>query len=629
MANGQQSRFAQSKEKQKKRYNSNKNSNKENDFLLIVGFVFTILPLLVHAKKYMVYLDSYEWFSALDSSLDIFLYYKQWVFTLCMFSMVVCIAASFFNGKRQFKFQKIFIPLFIYGGLALLSTLISSNRNFGFSGIYEQFESVFCLLGYVVIVYYLYLYIQNEKDVHFLINALAIGALVIGLIGMFQGFKLDFMRTGFGKSLMASNDLSTDGMQFQFPLGRAFVTLYNPNYVGVYATMVIPVFAVLSAYAKNWKERVLYIAVTVSSIFSMFAAQFKAGIISLLLVGIVSLFFVRKYILKRWYIVVCVVVALVGLFAIVDEKNDHNYSNSIRTALTVTKSIPYALTGMETQKDGITFDYLGEHYTFTVDTAADEAGTQTYSNFKLVKKDGTEVKCVWGEDGVLRFEDPNLANMYVANTTIDFLEKNSEDGQLYNVSVAGLDFVIDGVEWKVAKYGDVFKYLNFYGKASSMKNAPTMLLGNYDELASKRGFMWARTLPLLKKYIVFGSGADTFTLVYPQNDYVAMKNAGYEGNIISKPHCMYLQVAVQTGLVSLLAMLVFLGMYLVQSICLYGKSLPKSQLGCTGLAILLGVIGYLVSCISNDSSITVAPVFWGLIGLGITVNCLVKEEMDR
>ena len=40
------------------------------------------------------------------------------------------------------------------------------------------------------------------------------------------------------------------------------------------------------------------------------------------------------------------------------EKYQHNYSNSIRTALTVTKSAPYALTGMETQKDGITFDCL-------------------------------------------------------------------------------------------------------------------------------------------------------------------------------------------------------------------------------------------------------------------------------
>ena len=98
--------------------------------------------------------------------------------------------------------------------------------------------------------------------------------------------------------------------------------------------------------------------------------------------------------------------------------------------------------------------------------------------------------------------------------------------------------------------------------------------------------------------------------------------------MISKPHCMYLQVGVQTGVVSLIAMLVFFGMYIVQSFCLYGKKIGDSLLDKFGVAILVGTVGYMVSSISNDSSVTVAPVFWCLMGLGIAVNTMVKKQRE-
>ena len=45
-----------------------------------------------------------------------------------------------------------------------------------------------------------------------------------------------------------------------------------------------------------------------------------------------------------------------------------------------------------------------------------------------------------------------------------------------------------------------------------------------------------------------------------------------------------------------------------------------------GVSVFVGTIGYMVSSITNDSSITVAPVFWAIMGIGVTVNAMVKSE---
>lgn len=628
-ANGNQSsRFNQSSNagKKKVKYQSSSYSNQENYFLLVIAFVLAVIPLIIHSKVYEPNLAQFDWFSATLESIDVFLYYKQLWFVIAFVVMLLCFAGSFFNGKRKFKFEVILIPAFVYAGLSLLSTLFSKYSSFGYSGIFEQFENVFCLLGYVAIVYFVYLYVNNENEVRILLNVLAVGALIIGVIGTFQGMKLDFFRGALGKSIIASARVPADSLSFSFDEGRAYVTLYNPNYVGVYCTLLIPVFTVLIPYAKSLVERILYSCVVLTLLVSMFAAQFKAGIISLAATGVVILILLRKQVLKKWFIILPVIVAVVGLFIGVDTVNGHNYSTSIKNALTITKSPGYALNAIDTQENGITFSYYGQKYTFTMN-ASDETGTLVYSDFVLTKEDGTQVPLTWSEDGaVMYFGDANLATFYMTMSSADFLY--TQDGQAYQETYPAISLVIDGKEWKFAKKDGVFKYYNYYGRAADIETAETALFDGYEELASKRGFIWARTIPLLKKYLFLGSGADTFSIVFPQHDYVAAYNNGYGDQLISKPHCMYLQVGVQTGVVSLIAMLVFFGMYIVQSFCLYGKKIGDSLLDKFGVAILVGTVGYMVSSISNDSSVTVAPVFWCLMGLGIAVNTMVKKQRE-
>ena len=44
---------------------------------------------------------------------------------------------------------------------------------------------------------------------------------------------------------------------------------------------------------------------------------------------------------------------------------------------------------------------------------------------------------------------------------------------------------------------------------------------------------------------------------------------------------------------------------------------------------MLAIIGYLGAGFFNDSVVPVAPIFWILLGTGIAVNYLVKDEAYR
>ena len=47
-----------------------------------------------------------------------------------------------------------------------------------------------------------------------------------------------------------------------------------------------------------------------------------------------------------------------------------------------------------------------------------------------------------------------------------------------------------------------------------------------------------------------------------------------------------------------------------------------------GAAIMISVFGYVVTGIANDSTVAVAPVFWGLLGVGLAVNRMVSKENE-
>ena len=137
---------------------------------------------------------------------------------------------------------------------------------------------------------------------------------------------------------------------------------------------------------------------------------------------------------------------------------------------------------------------------------------------------------------------------------------------------------------------------------------------------------------MMKDTILVGHGADTYCLYFPHKDYVGKYNSGsFSKNvniIVDKPHNMYMGAWIGTGGVSVLALLTLFGIYLIQSIRLYFRSRFNADdfPSFVGAGIFFGVVGFLIFALVDDSTVSVMPMFYTLLGTGISINMILKRQ---
>jgi len=156
-------------------------------------------------------------------------------------------------------------------------------------------------------------------------------------------------------------------------------------------------------------------------------------------------------------------------------------------------------------------------------------------------------------------------------------------------------------------------------------------LRGLETIGSNRGYEWGATIPMLKDYAITGSGPDNYPIAFNQDDFIAKLNLiDFDANIVvDKPHNMYLQTAVNTGVGSLLATLSIFMIYIISSIKLYYKMTFTQSDEVIGVACLISIIGYLSAAMFNDSVSSVAPLFWLVLGIGISINLMLKNRIEN
>ncbi len=166
------------------------------------------------------------------------------------------------------------------------------------------------------------------------------------------------------------------------------------------------------------------------------------------------------------------------------------------------------------------------------------------------------------------------------------------------------------------------------------ENAEHIGFEGKEKLGSSRGYIWSRTLPLLKNCLITGYGADTFTYNFPQNDvlakYYSYTDYGTTGfyMTVDKPHNLYLQIFFSNGLIAFIAFIAICVFYLADCCRLYALKKEYRPEQIMGAAVMLAVVGYLAAGMFNDSTVSVAPVFWILLGAGAALNTI-NRRMDR
>ena len=585
---------------------ASKGSN--TNILLLIPIIVTIavIPLIVLAKKIPTHLEQFSWYSYESTTLDCFLYYKQ-AFLLITGCIMLFLLIFFFYKKRQeFRFKPIFCLLAIYAFMAVLSSLFSDHIINTLTGIPDQLESIFILLVYCILCFYSYHFVRSEHDIRRILTPLMISTSYLCILAITQMMGHDLLSSSLGSKIITSPVANQYNISLNF--GKTvFLTLFNPNYVGIYCVLILPLLFMLLLYSSNWKQRSLYIALSIGLVTCLIGSDSQTGIITIC-ISIPLLLLLNRHLIyqyKKVTIPLLIIALLVGIGLTFKLNLPHRIFNLTHSDVTT------HLNQVETKEDYVTITYNNEPLNISFET--DQVST---FNFTFTDSKGEPVPYVNSQDySSLTIEDSRYPQ-YVVQPA------------LFN-NIYAFRVLIDGNDWFFTNLSEdgSYYYMNCYGKMLKInQDSPSGLPESFNSFASGRGYIWSKSIPLLKEHLLLGSGADTFVFEFPNDDYVGMITNGFNKQIMTKPHSMYLQIGIQTGMLSLLAFIVFYLCYFIKSLKLYLKGPLNTYTKQIGSAILVSTFGYMFSGLINDSTITVTPIYWVFLGIGLAINELVVVQ---
>lgn len=515
--------------------------------------------------------------------------------------------------ERDLQFENSFYFLMVYGLFVLMSALFSKYKHWVSGGTYELFESVWVVFAYMLLCYYVYNFVNEEKHVEFILKISGIGMAIVTVIGVFQYFGLDFFQSNFGKHLITNPGWwkNLKELTFNFAPKTSYTTLYNPNFLSFYFGMLIVLAVCLFIASKKiWHRIVLAVAVVCCAI-CLKGSGSASGWMALALAAVVLILVLLSR--KKKLFVVGAVVVVIGIIAAIVLGNTTSAGENIKNTIagTYRMSDRWALNGVETNTDDVVLDIHGNK--LSVSYTVGEDGTTQIS---CKDSDGNELSqtIVDADNQVTTMDDSRFSGVQLQPVS-------------FGDSLPGICATIDGVQWNFINTDENgYEYLNPAGKLVKFEN-PKVSKVFLDDAMSNRGHIWNKTIPLLGRHAFMGSGANTYMFEVPQEDYIS-QNYVYGANSYDvKAHSWYLQQWVETGLIGTLALLVFLFWYLVQSVRIYRRVDLHESISWVGFGLFAAVLVYMIAGIANDSNVCTAPVFWGMLGLGLAVNrMLVKKE---
>ncbi|MBR3642305.1 MAG: O-antigen ligase family protein, partial [Parasporobacterium sp.] len=470
----------------------------------LIVFIAVIF-LLVHAHGYSMPLSQFSYLALTDTTLiyDVFSHNKMVDVLLVTAAAILIMSYGFFWKKRRIRKSLLYYPMAVYGLMILLSFICSDYKQFSLWGTYDRFEGTIVHLCYLVMVFYAINFVDDGRELEQITTALFAGVTIACLIGLTQLLGHDFFSDGIGQWLLMGG-ASDKQASFNFGNDTVYQTVYNTNYVGFYLCLVVPVLCdrILSMFKKEKKSGkdvafliwmlILMILIVVNVIGSRSIGSLPALVFSFAAVCLVHL------LKEKWKIgiaalfagYVCIgVLVLLGVFG-------EQYA-----LFSEPKSERPQIDHMKT--DGNTIEIMLNGNLLVAEYVEADGTLQV----KDSKGRPLETFTLPEEEDRYYFEDARF------NKFISFVPVIVDNRIL-------VIFRTKGENWPFEFTQDGAKYINAAGYPESL-NGPVEHAGiikNY-AFGSGRGYIWDTTFPVLKKHFLIGSGADTFMMEFPQNDY--------------------------------------------------------------------------------------------------------------
>lgn len=625
------------KAKKKKAQNG---SSDLNMYLLLIPLIvaIAIVPLLVRMTPTPVSLIEQTLWNHVNSTNDFFSKVKSdWIFIAAIIAGIFFVF-RFIMGQMAFKKINVFIPLTIFTILTIISSMAQTYKpifiknytgvvesptlytdgNLSLLGFWDRYEGLYVWLSYALLFVVTIHFLNKTKEIEIITNSLLISACIIGTIGVFQFVGIDYFRSSIGKLFMVPSAYKEyrEALNFNFGKGVIYGTLYNPNYVGSYMALLLPIPIVLYLYESKKRLSYIYLAVTLLVFANLIGSNSTTGLFGIAIATIIFAVVARKELIRQKGKTLAIVAGFVLVFVIMNLNSNFLIVNSLlktsfnlqkETAVEVDPNIHVVSGDQELIKNIEKIDggykIIGEKVTSQV----------IYENNQLIFKDGDGIPLEVSNDSQkYYFNDARYAHYQYAML-------NENVGAVLKIGAKELTLYFDISGIKLVGSGGMF---------FEITDVPTLGFKGHEFFGTSRGYIWSRSLPLIKNTLFIGTGPDTYAAVFPQNDIIGKLN--YEGNgaiLVDKPHNMYIQLAINTGVVSMIAFIIMVGLYMISGYKYIIRKPLSSYESYLGLGIMTSVFAYMVAAIANDSLVSVSCVFWILLGIGVSINYKIKQQL--
>lgn len=628
--------------------------DEDSSFLMALpGVLFTAFVILaVRMVSYTRPMEQFYWTTGTADQTDFFSYSKMVLLLVFAVLALLMLLFKFVTQSMIIKKTYAYIPMAVYSVFVILSYVMSDYKEFALLGYNDRFEGTLPLLAYMIGLFFMINVINGEKSVRFVTYGLVISSTILSLLGISQALDKDFFRTTMGQKLLMPNYMTESGyttwelvdqsmaegelfLNFTFNNREIYQTVYNINYVSFYLTLLIPLFGMLFIRSvmlgkeeKLWKKigwGVMFGLV----IFNLIGSASSGGFLGMAAVVVLALILLNKKILKWWKPVLILIIIAAICFGITVDRWLPELTGAAKSVTGANAAVADDseeelqlgelkkgyIDYIVTNEDSIDISVNGNPLTIALQT--EEGNVQS---FILEDSEGTVLAMKpTPTQGVYAISDERFAGyVNVAYST--------NEGLFYIV------LETYGQDWYFPITEDGILYRNGFGHFVDLYDVPATGFASNQSFGSGRGYIWSRSIPMMKDTVLMGHGADTYAIHFPHNDYVGKYNSGtFSSNIniiVDKPHNMYMGAWIGTGGISVIAFLALTGIYLVQSIQLYIKKsfADNDFLTFAGSGIAFGIFGFLVSGLVNDSTVSVMPMFYGLLGTGIAVNMILAHK---
>ncbi len=585
-----------------------------------IVFILAIVPLIIRVtitnpdKQQISILR-------LSGTLDFF---SQGKAVLMLISTVVMVVMLFFLFHKEWvkwdRKVKVYIgSSMVFIVMSVIATLFSDYKSVAVWGIYDRAEGVITLICYIASMFYtIYIY-NNERHMKYAVTALCVLIGMTTIIGAFQYWGKDPILTEWIKNIIMPKSYSEYEliMVTASQSGRIYGAMYHYNYMGSFGAMMLPLFTGLTLFERDKKKKVILAFFTVCAAFLLFGSTSRAGLVGLCFAVIIALAVFGKNLISKWRLIGVLLLAgglLIGVF------NSMTKGAIFERVPTLIEDA-FGLFG----KSDTHFNYK-DHLPIKDLIIKGKKATVILQDSKLILEYIKGAISFKDQNGVEVDYSANGNRLTTKNVPFEFISFELRTGDVNNDGIFEdiLVMYVDNNDLFVFKYDDtegVYLVNSYTLEKEDITYPETFGFKGKEKLGSARGYIWSRSIPMLKDTWLIGHGPDTFPLEFPQADMLG-KWWAYDTPkmTVDKPHNMYLQYGINNGGVALLAFLTLIITYVVNSIRLYAFKKDYTSHEGKGIAVLLAVAGYLGAGIFNDSVVSVAPVFWVLLGLGIAIN---------